>query len=104
MKIIHRAHPSGLSPRGLAAEKLVDMPAAVVMRLALKPYEEVAPHATPVDVLFYIESGAGRISIGSEDEPVDEGDLIVSPKEIPHGLAAGPKGMTLLVVKAPRPG
>ncbi|MGE5598213.1 MAG: cupin domain-containing protein [Bacteroidota bacterium] len=103
MEITHRVHPSGQSPRGVAVQKLVDIPAAVVMRMALKPGEEVAPHLTPVDVLFYIESGSGRISIGREEEPVSAGDLVVSPKEIPHGLTAGPDGMMLLVIKVPRP-
>ena len=103
MEIIRQAQPVGRSPRGVAAQKLVDIPAAAVMRLALKPGEEVAPHATPVDVLFYIESGSGRVEIGEETANVSAGDLIVSPKDIPHGLAGGPRGMMLLVIKVPRP-
>lgn len=103
VEIIHRTYPGGQSPRGVAAQKLADMAAAVVMRMALKPGEEVAPHITPVDVLFYIESGAGRISIGRENGSVAAGDLIVSPKGVPHGLTAGTDGMMLLVIKVPRP-
>ncbi|MGE5550511.1 MAG: cupin domain-containing protein [Bacteroidota bacterium] len=103
MNVIHQAPPAQVSPRGVAAQKLVDLPAAVVMRLALKPREEVAPHLTPVDVLFYIEAGGGEVTIGGENEAVTAGDLVVSPKEIPHGLTAGPHGLTLLVFKVPRP-
>ncbi len=103
MEIIHQAYPSGQSPRGVAVQKLVDIEAAAVMRMALKPDEEVAQHVTPVDVLIYIESGSGHISIGNEHEPVSAGDLIVSPKGIPHGLTAGQTGMMLLVLKVPRP-
>lgn len=103
MNVIHRTSPAQFSPRGLAAQKLVDLEVAAVTRLALKPHEAVAPHITPVDVLFYIELGGGSVGIGGEEEEVAEGDLVVSPKEIPHGLKAGPDGMTLLVIKVPRP-
>ncbi len=103
MNVIHQALPTQVSPRGAAAQKLADLPAAVVMRLVLKPGEEVAPHTTPVDVLFYVERGRGEVGIGAEKEAVAAGDLVVSPREIPHGLTAGPEGMWVLVFKVPRP-
>ena len=103
MNVIHQAFPAQVSPRGVAVQKLVDLPAAAVMRLVLKPGEEVAPHSTPVDVLFYVERGGGEVGIGVDREAVIAGDLVVSPLGIPHGLAAGPDGMWILVFKVPRP-
>ncbi|HHY48066.1 MAG TPA: cupin domain-containing protein [Firmicutes bacterium] len=70
---------------------------------------------TPVDVFFYVRSGSGIVTVGDEQAEVSEGDIVLSPKGIPHGLRAHDAGpgtgpghgsagpFSVLVVKTPNP-
>ncbi len=92
------------TPRGVIGRKLVDIPAVTVMNLMLKAGEAVAAHVTPVDVLFYVVKGEGAVTVGDETARVAETDLIVSPKDVPHGLAADAgREFQVLVIKTPNP-
>jgi hypothetical protein len=93
-----------VTPRGVTGRKLVDLPAVNVMSLIMKAGEAVAAHVTPVDVLFYVVRGEGTVTIGEESARVGETDLVVSPRGIPHGLAADAgREFQVLVIKTPNP-
>lgn len=95
---------SSATPRGVMARKLVDIPAVQVMNLLMKPGEGVPFHTTPVDVLFYVVNGKGTVLIGEESSPVEETDMVVSPKDIPHALNADRGAeFQVLVLKMPNP-
>jgi quercetin dioxygenase-like cupin family protein len=73
---------------GVKGKRVVDLPDVGIINLILEPGEKVPSHKTPVDVLFQIIKGKGTITIGEEDQIVETGDIIISPAQIPHGLAA----------------
>ncbi|MCF8011030.1 MAG: cupin domain-containing protein [Clostridiales bacterium] len=91
------------TPRGVQGRKLVNLDGLVVINLLLKPGEEVPGHKTPVNVLFQVIQGEGKLTIGEESEQVHAGDFIYSPRNIPHALEAN-KGSEfyVLVFKLPQ--
>jgi len=85
-------------------KKLLVKDEVEVVRLELAPGKSLPVHKTPVEVFFYIIEGSGEIEVGDEREAVCAGDLVESPREIPHGLHnTSDKPFTVLVVKTPKP-
>lgn len=105
MEIIRIAEqPLKPTPRGVKARPIVDRPAVNVVNLVLAPGEEVPEHITPVDVLFHVIEGEGKVIIGNETAEVAAGDIIVSPAHIPHALKAdATSNFSVLVIKTPNP-
>lgn len=96
--------PLKATPRGIKGRHLVDLPAASIMNLVLEPGEKVPLHKTPVDVLFHVIAGEGSVTIGEETAAVAAGEIIISPKKIPHALEADVgKTFSVLVIKTPNP-
>lgn len=92
------------TPRGVRARQLVNSPAVQVMNLLMKAGEGVPFHITPVDVLFYVVRGKGTVLIGEESAQVEETDIVVSPRDIPHALQADQGDeFQVLVIKTPNP-
>ncbi|QEN05328.1 cupin domain-containing protein [Thiospirochaeta perfilievii] len=57
-------------------------------------------HTTPVDVLFYVIKGKGKLTVGSETSECEEGSYMESPKDIPHGWEnVGDDILKILVIK-----
>lgn len=105
MKVVRIAElPFVTSPRGPKVRRVLDEPAVAVSNVVLEPGQELPAHKTPVDVFFYIHEGRGTVSIGDESAVAQAGDVIFSPKNIPHGLKAAPDStFSVLVVKTPNP-
>jgi quercetin dioxygenase-like cupin family protein len=82
------------------AVKLRDDDTAKIIEMSLKPGDVVKEHTTPVDVTFFVHEGEVEMEIGSEKEKVAKGDLILSPKNIPHGFVnTGDVDARVLVIK-----
>ncbi|HHV57266.1 MAG TPA: DUF438 domain-containing protein [Firmicutes bacterium] len=105
LKVLHLAElPLLTSPRGPKIRRVLEEPAVAVTNVLLEPGQELPAHQTPVDVFFYVQAGRGQVSIGADSASVSAGDLIFSPKDIPHGLKAAPDDtFSVLVVKTPNP-
>ncbi len=89
---------------GFSAKKLIDYPDATVTIISLNKTEVVKKHITPVDALFYVVEGSGEVQIEDEIQEVHQGDLIYSPKKIPHELRNPKSDMfRFLVIKTPNP-
>jgi len=86
------------------AKKLLSKSEVEVVRIELAPGSSLPVHSTPVEVFFYIIEGTGEVEIGKEQETVQAGSLVESPKDIPHGLHNSSDSLlVVLVVKAPKP-
>lgn len=83
--------------------KVLSHKSVAVTEVVLDADEVLPPHSTPVDVFFYVRSGAGKVSIGDEERNVEAGDIIFSPKNVPHGLKSTGGRFSVLVVKTPNP-
>ncbi|NPV52677.1 MAG: cupin domain-containing protein [Firmicutes bacterium] len=96
--------PVTTSPRGPKVRKVLSSEDVAIMNVVLEPGETLPAHVTPVDVFFYIRSGSGTVIIGDDEGEVFEGDIVVSPRGIPHGLKANKsETFSVLVVKTPNP-
>lgn len=96
--------PMITSPRGPKIRRVLEEPSVAVTNVLLEPDQELPAHETPVDVFFYVQAGRGTVSIGGASAAVEAGDLVFSPKNIPHGLkAAAESTFSVLVVKTPNP-
>jgi len=77
---------------------------AQIVHLCMKPGEELVPHKTPVDVVFYVLEGRGRVYIGNEEKEVECDTLIESPKNIVHYWKnTGNEILRIMVIKIPSP-
>lgn len=105
MEIIRIAEqPQQVTPRGVKARTVVDLPHVNIMNLTLGPGDEVPSHTTPVDVLFHIIEGEGSVTVGPETAKVSAGEIVVSPAVIPHALTANAgTHFSVLVIKTPNP-
>lgn len=57
------------------------------------------PHCHALEEeLFYVLEGGGTVTLGDDEHPLREGDVIARPPGtgVPHTLTAGPEGMTYL--------
>lgn len=89
---------------GVLARAVYSAPEAMIVHIAVQPGGFVAPHATPVDMEFFVIEGRGIFSLGEESVEAGEGTLIPSPKGIPHGMRnLGPGVLRVMAVKNPRP-
>lgn len=96
--------PTSKNPRGEEVRFLIDREPVSVVMLTLPPGGSVPMHKTPVDVLFHIVGGEGKVHVGEDSAQVEAGDIVVSPAEIPHGLNAGERlQLEVLIIKTPNP-
>lgn len=96
--------PVTVSPRGPKIRKVLSSDDVVITNVMLDPGQDLPVHVTPVDVFFYVRSGSGLVIIGDEQVEASQGDIVLSPKNIPHGLRADQSdGFSVLVVKTPNP-
>jgi quercetin dioxygenase-like cupin family protein len=96
--------PIVTSPRGPKIRRVVSTDDVAVVNIILGPGQVLPSHKTPVDVLFYVHSGSGYVIIADDSIEVAAGDMVPSPKNIPHGLkAAEEDDFSVLVIKTPNP-
>ena len=61
--------------------------------------EEISTHSAPGDALVYVTEGEVTITIGANDPvKVKEGEMILMPANIPHGLEANERFKMMLVI------
>ncbi len=75
-----------------------------LVHMILKPGQKLKPHITPVDVIFYVISGRGLVTVGDEVEAVAAGVYVDSPKGIVHCWEnIGDESLEIIVIKTPKP-
>lgn len=60
--------------------------------------EEISAHSSPGDAMVYVLDGESKVTVGQETFTVKQGQAIVMPSGIPHGLVAKDRFKMLLVV------
>ncbi len=96
--------PETPTPRKVEVRKVLKKEHVQVVYLKFLPGQRIPSHVTPVDVFFYVVEGRGSVTIGDVSAEVAEGDIVFSPKGIPHSVENASEGLLkLLVVKTPNP-
>lgn len=92
------------TPHKVDARNLYNSSDLIVTVITLKPGQKLKKHITPVDVVFYVLSGSGRVLIGAEETVVTAGTLVESPRNILHcWINESADDLSFMVIKAPRP-
>lgn len=86
------------------ATKLIQKEEVEVVILPFAPGQGLPLHTTPVDVFFYIIEGKITVTVGDETEEVKAGNVVLSPKDIPHTVSnESEEEGKVMVVKTPKP-
>ena len=65
----------------------------------------LSEHSNPNDATIHMLAGRARVSVGSEEHSLDEGESLYLPPSVPHALFPGePFKMLLTLLKHPRRG
>lgn len=84
--------------------KLIQKDEVEVVLLAFEPGQGLPVHETPVDVFFQVIEGEAFIKVGEDEKTVNEGNIVLSPADIPHTVKnKSDKEAKILVVKTPKP-
>lgn len=69
------------------------------------PGQAQKPHIHDAqDKVYYVLKGAGRFSLAGREETLKEGEALVAPAGVEHGLEnVGPDPLLILVLVAPPP-
>lgn len=73
-----------------------------VVLFCLEPGQEVPPHQSTSEVIFYGVAGRGKVLVDAEEIAMESGTVVVCPPRLPHGLKAETR-TTILAVITPRP-
>ncbi len=69
---------------------------------AIPPGNAISPHVDPMEEIYFVLKGKGRMLVGEDERDVETGDAIVIPKGNLHSLAnTGDDVLHLLVIAAP---
>ena len=96
--------PEKDNPHKVSVRMIYDHDHGQAIVISLKRGETLKKHITPVDVMFYILEGTGKVEIGDETKEVSKDTVIESPARIPHRLfnETSPE-FRFLVLKMPKP-
>jgi len=84
--------------------KLIQKEEVEVVLLAFEPGQGLPIHETPVDVFFHVIEGEAHIKVGENEKTVSEGNIVLSPADIPHTVKnKSDEKAKILVVKTPKP-
>lgn len=79
---------------------MISQPTMELVQLVLDPGAYLAPHTTPMDVVFFIHEGDGQVILGDDPIPVKRGDAVACPGATAHGLRnSGDAFLRVLVMK-----
>ncbi|KXB05431.1 hypothetical protein AKJ49_00815 [candidate division MSBL1 archaeon SCGC-AAA382A03] len=85
--------------------KLIQKDEVEVVLLAFEPGQGLPVHETSVDVFFHVIKGEAAIKVGEDEKNVSEGNIVLSPADIPHTVRnESDEEAKILVVKTPQPG
>jgi mannose-6-phosphate isomerase-like protein (cupin superfamily) len=80
--------------------RLYASPQAEVIHITVNPGRAIEPHAAKVDMEFYVLEGRGLFSVGDESASAGPGELVESPRDIPHGIRnPGPGALRVIAIK-----
>ncbi len=84
--------------------KVIQQDEVEVILLTFVPGQGLKEHTTPVDVFFYVIQGTAEIQVGDQTKQVPDGNIVLSPKDIPHNVRnTSDADAKILVVKTPSP-
>lgn len=84
--------------KSIVSRQIIKKPNGNVTLFAFDKDESLTEHTSPYEALVQIVEGRMTITIGGNPYNVEEGELILLPPNIPHGLVALEKTKMLLIM------
>ncbi len=103
VKLIQLSQSQEFDSKRLVSKLLHDSERCRVVLFCLEPGQEVSPHESSSEVIFYGVEGRGTISIGADQVELEPEAFVVCPPMLPHGIKAASRTVVLAVI-TPRPG
>jgi mannose-6-phosphate isomerase-like protein (cupin superfamily) len=75
-----------MEDENMSGRRLFGSPETVVLHIAVHPGRAIEPHVAKVDMEFFVLEGRGLFTVGDESAEAGRGELVESPKDIPHGI------------------
>lgn len=82
----------------IVSKQIVKKPNGNITLFAFDKNESLTEHTSPFEAVVYMVDGEMEITIGGNPFNVKEGEMIVMPPNIPHGLKATVKSKMLLTM------
>ena len=99
----YRAHEGGIAHMILDTRHLQTI--MFLAQASVPPGERLTSHSDPMEEIYIIQTGRGRMQVGAEDQEVGPGDAIHIPIGRFHELInIGDQELTILVVAGLIPG
>ena len=89
-----------LSMPGLTGDKLLNSGNLELVKLTIEPGKEIAPHAMPIKVIFYLVSGTGLLHFDGKEYKIEKETIIECESEKERGWKnIGDDLLEVLVIK-----
>lgn len=85
-------------PGQIVSMTIAQIPAANITLFSLDKGEGISTHTTSGDAMVQILDGEAEITIGDKVIVVKEGETVIMPSDVPHGLEARKRFKMLLTV------
>lgn len=89
-----------LDAPGISGDRLAVFDEFEMVRLSIAPGKEIAPHAMPIKVVFYLIAGSGVFSCDGKSYEVEAGSAVECPAGAERGWRnSGDENVEILVLK-----
>ena len=82
----------------IVSKQILKKPNGNITLFAFDKDESLTEHTSPYEAIVYMVDGEMEIKIGGNPHNVTEGEIIVMPPNVPHGLKAAVKSKMLLTM------
>jgi len=82
----------------IISKAIVETPSTNITLFSLDKGEGMTTHVTPGDAVIQILDGTAEVMIGNDIFTVKEGETIIMPSDMPHGIEAVERFKMLLTV------
>lgn len=103
--VVRPADHAVFSPAKMGKSTIFESPRMLVGLNAFEPGQQHALHAhADMDKLYSVVQGEGMFLLDDAELPMREGDLLVAPAGVPHGIRNSSNArLVVLAVLAPSP-
>jgi quercetin dioxygenase-like cupin family protein len=88
----------GYQDNSIVSRQIIKKPNGNVTLFAFDKDENLSEHTSPYEALVFVLQGKMVVTIGGQSQEVGEGEIILLPPNIPHGLVALEKSKMLLTM------
>lgn len=87
-----------IQDKSIVSRQIIRKPNGNITLFAFDKNESLTEHTSPFEALVQIVKGRMTITIGGNPFQVEEGEIILLPPDIPHGLVALESTIMLLTM------